>query len=68
MKMRTGERYHCTNRFCGCEIEVTKASLTGELNPRCCCGEEMKKPYIKPAVQSRPSLATAPTKAKSGSE
>lgn len=45
MAMETGERYTCSNPNCGCEIEVTrgaKPGAGGALNPRCCCGQEMK--------------------------
>lgn len=43
--MQQGEKYQCTNRECGCQISVTKASRIDESeaqNPTCCCGEEME--------------------------
>ncbi|MGA8224174.1 MAG: hypothetical protein WB780_21185 [Candidatus Acidiferrales bacterium] len=36
-------------------MEVTKGSLLDAAqNPRCGCGAEMKKAYVKPTVTSRP--------------
>lgn len=53
--MRKGQRYHCQNPECGSEIEVTKESaVEGASNPRCACGAEMKKAYVKPTVTTRP--------------
>ena len=53
--MRKGQRYHCQNTECGSEIEVTKESAAeGAANPRCACGAEMKKAYVKPSVTTRP--------------
>ncbi|MGH9477137.1 MAG: hypothetical protein ACRD1C_12510 [Terriglobales bacterium] len=45
MTMEAGERYACSNPQCGCEIEVTRSAQPGAggaLNPRCCCGREMR--------------------------
>jgi hypothetical protein len=52
MMMRSGQRYRCENRECAAEIEVKEDSLEGHLNPRCCCGAEMKKPYTKPVLRT----------------
>lgn len=52
MIMRKAQRYRCQNRECGAEIEVTKDSIEGESNPRCCCGAEMKKPYSEPVLRT----------------
>jgi hypothetical protein len=52
MTMRSGQRYRCQSRECAAEIEVTKDSIEGQSNPRCCCGAEMKKPYIRPVVRT----------------
>lgn len=49
--MLTGERLRCVNPDCQAEIEVTKDSINGASNPRCCCGAEMKRPYSKPVVR-----------------
>jgi hypothetical protein len=49
--MAEGQIYQCTNRDCRCEIQVMKASIETNANPRCCCGAEMKKPYHKPRVR-----------------
>lgn len=48
--MQRGQRYRCQNRKCAAEIEVSKDSIEGRSNPRCCCGGEMKKPYAKPVL------------------
>jgi hypothetical protein len=59
--MRNRPRFVCQNLECGCEIEVTKAPRSGaESSPWCACGAEMKKPYVKPSVTTRP-LAKAKT-------
>jgi hypothetical protein len=50
MIMRTGRIYRCQNERCRAEIKVTKDSIEGKSNPRCCCGAEMKKSYSKPAL------------------
>ena len=50
MVMRKGQLYRCQNRGCGAEIEITKDSIEGKSNPKCCCGTEMKKPYTKPVL------------------
>lgn len=52
MMMRNGQLYRCQNPACAAEIEVKKCSIEGHLNPRCCCGAEMKKPYAKPALRT----------------
>jgi hypothetical protein len=51
MTMNVGQRYRCQDPDCRCEIEVIKASTVAVLNPRCCCGEEMKKPYTEPTLK-----------------
>jgi hypothetical protein len=47
MAMKRNERYRCVNPKCCCEIEVVKESLdaTSVRNPRCACGQDMKKMY-----------------------
>jgi hypothetical protein len=52
MAMIEGQVYRCQNRNCACEIKVLRPSCDARANPRCCCGEEMKKPYRKPAVRA----------------
>lgn len=52
MILRNGQIYRCQNRQCRAEIEVTKESIEGESNPRCCCGAEMKKPYTAPVLRA----------------
>jgi len=46
MAMKRNERYRCVNPKCCCEIEVVKESdATSVRNPRCTCGQDMKKMY-----------------------
>jgi hypothetical protein len=53
-QVRKGQRFVCQNPECDCELEVTKAPLIeSPIGPRCSCGAEMKKPYIKPSVTTR---------------
>jgi hypothetical protein len=55
--MRKGQRFHCQNAQCGCQMEVIKESATNDTsNPRCGCGAAMKKAYVKPTVTTRPLL------------
>jgi len=54
-----GQRFVCQNLECGCEVKVTKAPAADAVsNPRCACGTEMKKPYVKPSVTTRPLAKT----------
>jgi len=46
-----GELYCCQTPHCRSEIRLMKASIKAAVNPRCSCGAEMKKPYIKPVVR-----------------
>jgi len=43
-----GQRFRCQNPGCRAEIEVTRDSVGGGSNPRCCCGALMKKLYSRP--------------------
>jgi hypothetical protein len=53
--MTKGQRFHCLNAECGCEVEIIKDSTaTDTSNLRCGCGAVMKKTYVKPSVTSRP--------------
>ena len=47
MAMKKNERYRCVNSKCSREIEVAKDSqdATSVRNPRCTCGQDMKKMY-----------------------
>lgn len=49
--MRTGQRFICQNRDCRAEILVMKDCTDGHSNPRCACGADMKRHYVKPAVR-----------------
>src|SRR4029077_14451591 len=51
LQIRKGERWRCQNRACRSEILVTISSrMQGGSNPRCSCGETMKKPYSRPEL------------------
>lgn len=46
MALHKGEVNRCPDPACGCEIQVTKGVNPGgggDLDPRCCCGKDMKK-------------------------
>jgi len=50
MRMKSKDRWHCTNSACGCKVSVeTSASEDGK-NPRCSCGAAMKKIYVSPVL------------------
>jgi len=51
MIMTENQIFRCQNRSCGCEIRVIKSAIEGNSNPRCCCGGEMKKPYMAPVLR-----------------
>ncbi len=51
MKLYKGQTYRCQNPLCRAEIQITKDSIEGSSNPRCCCGGEMKKSYVKPIAR-----------------
>ena len=48
MVMLSGERWHCTNPDCNCEVLVESPGRIQGRNPRCACGAIMKKPYASP--------------------
>lgn len=49
--MRTGEKWHCSNRVCGSQVVVTESSQLRLTNAiRCACGQVMKKAYVKPVL------------------
>jgi hypothetical protein len=53
LQIQKGERWRCQNRECGGEILVTISSRArGGSNPRCSCGEAMKKPYVRPTLSA----------------
>lgn len=51
MIMRKGQVYRCQNPNCRAEIQVARDSIESSSNPRCCCGAEMKKPYVAPTLR-----------------
>ena len=50
MLMKTGQRWHCTNPACNCEILVANGVEAEGQNPRCICGALMKKKYVSPVL------------------
>ena len=53
MDIRKGQRWHCQNPKCRSEIFVSASSrVQGGSNLRCSCGEIMKKPYVRPGLNT----------------
>jgi hypothetical protein len=50
MRMKTEDRWHCTNPTCGCEVLVERGGTAERENPRCSCGAAMKKRYAAPLL------------------
>jgi hypothetical protein len=50
MRMRSEDRWHCTNPACGCEVLVEPSGSEDAKNPRCSCGAAMKKRYVSPVL------------------
>jgi len=50
MRMKAGDRWHCTNPAFGCEVLVESAAREEGKNPRCSCGAAMKKKYAPPVL------------------
>jgi hypothetical protein len=49
MLMKARERWNCMNPACGCQVLVEIGGEVEGRNPRCACGEIMKKRYTSPA-------------------
>ena len=55
MEIRKGKRWRCQNRSCQAEILVRVSSEVPDgRNPRCSCGQVMKKPYVPPEITTGP--------------
>jgi hypothetical protein len=53
VEIRKGERWRCQNRICQAEILVLASSELPEgTNPRCSCGQIMRKPYARPEINT----------------
>lgn len=53
MGIRKGEQWRCQNQECRSEILVSTSSRAqGGSNPRCSCGEIMKKRYVRPELNT----------------
>jgi hypothetical protein len=50
MLMKTGERWHCTNPACRCEVLVQASGKIDGKYPMCACGGTMKRKYASPAL------------------
>ena len=50
MRMKSEDRWHCTNPACGCEVLVASGGSEDGKNHRCSCGAAMKKRYVSPAL------------------
>jgi hypothetical protein len=50
MRMKSKDRWHCTNPACGCEVLVERGASEDGKNPRCACGAAMKKRYVSPVL------------------
>jgi hypothetical protein len=51
MNMKSGERWHCKNPACHCEVLVQSSGEIEGNNPRCACGSLMKKNYTPPHLR-----------------
>jgi hypothetical protein len=51
MLMKSGERWHCVNNSCHCEILVESNSTVAGASPRCVCGAPMKRNYVPPVFK-----------------
>ena len=51
MLMKSGERWHCVNPACNCEVLVESDGKVSGENPRCACGRPMKRNYVPPAFK-----------------
>jgi hypothetical protein len=50
MRMKSEDRWHCTNPACGCEVLVENGGSEEGKNPKCSCGAAMKKRYVSPVL------------------
>ena len=50
MRMKTEDRWHCTNPACGREVLVETRGIAEGENPRCSCGAVMKRKYTSPVL------------------
>jgi hypothetical protein len=51
MLMKSGERWHCSNPHCHCEIALRSDSPTSGSSPQCVCSAAMKRNYASPAFK-----------------
>ena len=51
MLMKSGERWHCVNANCRCEVLVESDSNVAGTSPRCVCGSPLKRNYVPPVFR-----------------
>jgi hypothetical protein len=51
MLMKSGERWHCVNSACRCQVLVESESHVPGASPRCVCGGVMKRNYVPPVFK-----------------
>jgi hypothetical protein len=51
MLMKSGERWHCVNTHCHCEVLVECDSGIAGGSPRCVCGAPLKRNYVPPVFK-----------------
>jgi hypothetical protein len=51
MLMKSGERWHCVNASCRCEVLVESDSNIAGASPRCVCGAPLKRNYVPPVFK-----------------
>jgi hypothetical protein len=51
MLMKSGERWHCANPACRCEVLVESDGQVPGASPRCACGGALQKNYVPPVFR-----------------
>jgi hypothetical protein len=49
--MKSGERWHCVNPACCCELLVESDSRVAGVSPQCACGSALKRNYVPPVFK-----------------
>jgi hypothetical protein len=49
--MKSGERWHCVNASCRCEVLVDSDSNIAGASPACVCGAPLKPNYVPPVFK-----------------
>jgi hypothetical protein len=62
VRVQKGQRWQCESRYCGSEFQVLASSqVECGINPRCSCGNMMKRIYVTPELNPRQEVAAVPT-------